>query len=91
MFFGLYPTRRFEKRVARSITNEPVRIFWLKEIPAILFPLHGGQHRPIQNKVGAFLADPTLARILTKPQEDLHIRAIMDRGGVLIVNLAKGG
>jgi type IV secretory pathway TraG/TraD family ATPase VirD4 len=42
------------------------------------------------HKVGAFLADPTLRRILTAPQKDLHIRDIMDRGGVLIVNLAKG-
>ena len=45
---------------------------------------------PIQNKVGAFLADPTLRQILTTPEEDLHLRQIMDSGGVLIVNLAKG-
>jgi hypothetical protein len=27
---------------------------------------------PIQNKVGAFLADPLLDRILTAPEKDLH-------------------
>ena len=40
--------------------------------------------------MGAFLADPTLNRFLTRPKEDLHLRAIMDSGGVLIVNLGKG-
>jgi hypothetical protein len=45
---------------------------------------------PIQNKIGAFLADPLLNRILTAPGKDLHIRRIMDGGGVLLVNLAKG-
>jgi len=45
---------------------------------------------PIQNKVGAFLADPTLHRILTRPEQLLHLRKIMDDGQVLSVNLAKG-
>jgi DNA helicase HerA-like ATPase len=45
---------------------------------------------PIQNKVGAFLADPRLRRILTSSPVDLHIREIMDQGKILIVNLGKG-
>ena len=45
---------------------------------------------PIQNKVGAFLADPILKRFLTEPEQPLRFREIMDQGKVLIVNLAKG-
>jgi hypothetical protein len=45
---------------------------------------------PIQNKVGAFLGDPLLNRILTAPEKDLRIRQVMDKGQVLLVNLAKG-
>jgi len=45
---------------------------------------------PIQNKVGAFLADPLLHRLLTAPPIDLHIRQIMDEGKILIVNLGQG-
>jgi type IV secretory pathway TraG/TraD family ATPase VirD4 len=82
--------KSYRQQVARSITNEPVRRFWLKEFPNYSFRYMADGIAPIQNKVGAYLADPTLARILTKPEQDLHIRAIMDRGGVLIVNLAKG-
>ena len=45
---------------------------------------------PIQNKIGAFLADPTLYRLLTAPERELRFRKIMDEGKVLLVNLAKG-
>jgi Helicase HerA, central domain/TraM recognition site of TraD and TraG len=76
--------------VARSLSNEPVRDFWLEEFPNYSLRYRADSIAPIQNKVGAFLADPTLRRILTAPQKDLHLRDIMDRGGVLIVNLAKG-
>src|SRR5712691_479406 len=44
----------------------------------------------IQNKVGAFLADPVLNRILTTSKSDIHVRKIMDEGKILLVNLAKG-
>src|SRR5437762_949964 len=42
---------------------------------------------PIQNKVGAFLTDPALSRIVTGSEKDLQIRRIMDQGKVLLVNL----
>lgn len=80
----------YRKDVARNLTNEIVRTFWLKEFPRYSFGYRADGIAPIQNKVGAFLADPILRRILTTPKEDLHLRQIMDSGGVLIVNLAKG-
>jgi hypothetical protein len=45
---------------------------------------------PIQNKVGAFLANPTLYRILAEPEKTLNFRRIMDEGKILVINLAKG-
>jgi hypothetical protein len=45
---------------------------------------------PIQNKVGAFLADPILNRILTQPRSSFDLRCFMDEGKILLVNLAKG-
>lgn len=80
----------FRKEVAASLANEPVRLFWQKEFSRYSFGYRSDGIAPVQNKIGAFLADPMLRRILTEPQEDLHLRAIMDRGGVLLVNLAKG-
>jgi type IV secretory pathway TraG/TraD family ATPase VirD4 len=80
----------FRKEVAKSLRNDTVRTFLLKEYERFSFGYRADGTAPIQNKVGAFLADPLLNRILTAPEKDLHIRRIMDQGQVLLVNLAKG-
>ncbi len=45
---------------------------------------------PIQNKIGAFLADPLLYRILVQPERPISFRRVMDEGGAALINLAKG-
>jgi type IV secretory pathway TraG/TraD family ATPase VirD4 len=80
----------FRREVTRSLRNETVRTFLEKEFERFSFGYRADGTAPIQNKVGAFLADPLLNRILTAAPEDLHIRQIMDEGKVLLVNLAKG-
>ena len=80
----------FRKGIAKSLRNDTVRTFLLKEFERFSFGYRADGTAPIQNKVGAFLADPLLNRILTAPDKDLHIRRIMDQGQVLLVNLAKG-
>ncbi len=81
---------KFRKSIAASLKNETVRTFLQKEFDRFTFGYRADGIAPIQNKVGAFLADPLLNRILTAPKQDLHIRRIMDEGQVLLVNLAKG-
>jgi len=82
--------KKFRKEIAQSVRNETVRNFLTKEYERFSFGYRTDGTAPIQNKVGAFLADPLLNRILTHPEQDLHIRKIMDEGKVLLVNLAKG-
>jgi len=82
--------KSFQREVLARVRNEQVRAFWAKE-----FQNYNPRYRqesiaPIQNKVGAFLADPRLYRMFTSPPVDLHFRQIMDEGKILIVNLAKG-
>jgi type IV secretory pathway TraG/TraD family ATPase VirD4 len=86
----MFSDNEFRKRIAKSLRNETVRTFLLKEFEKFSFGYRADGTAPIQNKVGAFLADPLLDRILTTPDKDLHIRRIMDQGQVLLVNLAKG-
>ena len=86
----IFSDKEFRWRVARSLRNEPVRRFLLKEFDQFSFGYRADGTAPIQNKVGAFLADPLLDRILTAPEKDVRIRRIMDEGKVLLVNLAKG-
>jgi hypothetical protein len=78
------------QRIARSIRNGPVRRFFEQEYENFSSSYRTDASAPIQNKVGAFLADPALARMLTTPKREVRIRQVMDEGKVLIVNLAKG-
>src|SRR5258708_1110083 len=87
---SIFSDNEFRKRIAKSLRNDTVRTFLLKEFEKFSFGYRADGTAPIQNKVGAFLADPMLNRILTSPEKDLHIRQIMDKGQVLLVNLAKG-
>jgi type IV secretory pathway TraG/TraD family ATPase VirD4 len=86
----MFSDNEFRHRTDKSLRNETVRTFLLKEFERFSFGYRADGTAPIQNKVGAFLADPLLNRILTAPEKDLHIRRIMDQGQALLVNLAKG-
>lgn len=86
----LYSDKAYRKETTSRVRNDVVRRFWLDE-----FAHYPDRYRmevvaPIQNKLGALLSDPTLYRILVEPKEDLRLRRLMDEGGVLLVNLAKG-
>ena len=82
--------KQFRSEVIKHVKNEQVRAFWRDEFPRYSVPFQKDAIAPIQNKVGAFLTDPRLYRLLTKPPLDLSMRRLMDQGKVLIVNLAKG-
>ena len=80
----------FRKTVVAKTTNRQVREYWLYEYPKYSYRYRAEAIAPIQSKVGAFLADPTLYQVLAKPQHPLDLRKIMDEGKILLVNLAKG-
>lgn len=86
----LYADDAFRRGVTATIRNSIVRAFWQTEFenypPRLRIEMAG----PIQNKLGALLSDPTLYRILVKPPVDLHLRAMMDSGKLLIANLSRG-
>ncbi len=42
------------------------------------------------NKISAFLADRRIGARLSQPESSFNIKEIMDSGGILLVNLAKG-
>lgn len=86
----LYANETYRQGIARQIRNETVKQFWRHEFEHYHFRQKADAVAPIQNKLGALLSDPTLRRILASPAHDLHFRALMDEGRVLLVNLAKG-
>src|SRR6266446_3912831 len=86
----LLDDRSFRSAAVARIRNEQVRQFWITEYDHYPPRMRAEAIAPIQNKVGAFLADPTLRRILTNAEKPLQLRRIMDEGKILIVNLARG-
>lgn len=80
----------FRKPMALKLENEQVKTFWLEEYEHYPVRLRLEAIAPIQNKVGAFLSDPLLQRILTAPRSTFKLRHVMDAGKILLVNLAKG-
>ena len=82
--------KEFRKTVVAKIENDQVKQFWSVEFDQYSFRYRADSIAPIQNKVGALLADPMMRRILTEPKRMLHLRRIMDRQQIFLVNLARG-
>lgn len=86
----LFDDSKFRTKALNHVTNSQVRRFWLDEYAKYPARLKAEAVAPIQNKVGAFLTDPVLQRILTVQESSFRLRDVMDSGKILLVNLAKG-
>jgi len=80
----------YRRQHASVLTNAAVRRFWLQEYESYPARFRVEAIAPLQNKLGAFLTNPVLNRILVRPLEPIDIREVMDSGKVLLVNLSKG-
>jgi type IV secretory pathway TraG/TraD family ATPase VirD4 len=58
----IFSDNEFRKRIAKSLRNDTVRTFLLKEFEKFSFGYRADGTAPIQNKVGAFLADPVWSK-----------------------------
>ena len=78
--------KTYRKGAIQNIVSSSVKRFWQYEYPKYTnFDL-----MPIMNKIGAFLAYPTVKRVLVENKETLSLRSIMDEGKILLVNVSKG-
>lgn len=86
----LFSDDDYRKEIVRHIRNAPVKRFWEAEFAHYPPRMRAETCAPIQNKLGALLANPMLHRILVEPTIELRFRRLMDEGLVLIVNLSRG-
>lgn len=86
----LFDDEEFRVRAAGRTANAQVRRFWLHEFAGYTKSFRTEAVAPIENKVGAFLADPVLQRILAQRRSAFEVRRVMDEGKLLLVNLSKG-
>lgn len=80
----------FRAKVVKFIRNEETREFWINEYDKYPERFRLESISPIQNKVGAFLSNSLLRRIITDPERPINLRRSMDDGKIILVNLAKG-
>lgn len=81
---------RYRQRITAGLTDPVVREFWEREFAAMHPKLRIEAIAPIQNKIGAFVSNPLLRNIIGQSVNRLNLRAVMDSGKVLVVNLSKG-
>lgn len=86
----LFTEPDFRKAAIAHAVHPQVQRFWNLEFPSYPIRMRMEAVAPVMNKVGAFLADPFLHRILATPTSTFDLREVMDKGQVLLVNLAKG-
>lgn len=80
------------RRWLASHSRDPlVAFFWLTEFEGYDNRLRSETIAPIQNKVGILLSNPFIRSILCQTTSTLDIPGAMNKGRVIIVNLAKGG
>jgi type IV secretory pathway TraG/TraD family ATPase VirD4 len=80
----------FRKTVLLYVTDTQVKEFWLKEFEKYPANFRAEAIAPIQNKAGAFLANPLIRNILGQKRSSFNMREVMDSGKILLVNLSKG-
>ena len=80
----------FRERVVAQLHEPIVRSFWLHEFTAWSRSYRTEAIAAIQNKIRPFLTHKTMRAIVSQATHSLDLRAIMDSGKVLIVNLSKG-
>ncbi len=86
----LLSDRSFRAKVIKFIRSEETKNFWIDEFEKYPERLRLESISPIQNKVGAFLQNALLRKIITEPEKPLNLRRAMDEGKIILVNLAKG-
>lgn len=86
----LFVYKGFRRQITESLTDPQLRFFWKQEFPAMNYQTSADGVSPVANKIGAFLAHPTVRTALCEPEKPLRFRRVMDQGEHLIVNLAKG-
>lgn len=80
----------FRERVSKRIKDPVVRAFWREEYPRYERRFRLEAVAPIENKVGRLLASAPMRNILCQPGRTFDARFIMDRGRIIVADLAKG-
>jgi energy-coupling factor transporter ATP-binding protein EcfA2 len=80
---------RYRERLLRACLDPVVASYWRNEFAVYDDRFRAQVIAPVQNKVGMLLAGP-IANIVGQRRSTVDIARVMNEGGVLVANLAKG-
>jgi len=80
----------FRNKVLAKVNDRILVNFWRNEFDKMHPRLKSEAIAPIQNKVGQFVASPTIRAILEHPTSTIDLEDIMNQGKILILNLSQG-
>jgi len=86
----LFYEKSYREDALLKITHPGTRDFWFREFASYPQRYRTEALAPVLNKLGAFLSQPPLYRLLTRPRAGYSLREVMDGKKVLLVNLSKG-
>ncbi len=80
----------YRKKIVDNLQDPVIKAFWANEFAKYTQRLETEALAAIQNKVGQFISNPLIRNIMGQSRSTINMRAIMDGGKILIVNLSKG-
>lgn len=86
----LFVDKAFRRIVLTRVRNDAVRTYWQEEYAKYHPRYQQEAIAPLQNKIGALLADPRLHRLFTSAPVELRFGRLMDERKILIINLSRG-
>lgn len=81
---------RFRDKVVEKVKDPVIKDFWINEFAQYDAKFRTEAVSPILNKVGQFLATPTIRNIVGQPHSKIDIRQIMDKEKIMVINLSRG-
>ncbi|HYU64893.1 MAG TPA: type IV secretion system DNA-binding domain-containing protein [Candidatus Paceibacterota bacterium] len=80
----------FRKWVVNQVKDPEVNAFWTKEFASYTDRYTAEAVPAIQNKIGQFVSNTLIRNIVGQPKSSFDMRAAMDQGKILLVNISKG-
>lgn len=81
---------RLRAKLAPRIEDPVVRQFWTVEFPSYRAALQAEALSPVLNKLGAFVTNPFVRRIVAQEKSRLDLGNLIESRGVLVANLSVG-
>lgn len=80
----------YRSSILEHVRDETVLEFWQGEYSRYTGSFKTESISPILNKLGAFLVNPDIRKVVTKQNSDFDLGRLMQAGGILVANLSKG-